>query len=340
MPRIIISDEDYLVRKALETIIAKADHFDIVALSSDHRVLPDLCKTHRPDIVITDIVQSGETSLAATKKIREVSPCASVYIVTACNDFEIVQESLKLGVADYILKPFSYERIMRILKKFENQSSELSLAEQVRQLVFQKDFNAVYQSIPRLEQALRGGIVSKKTVSNNGLEQMLEEALKLINCTEKHHKARYFDKFHFSETTLNSRFLTRFLLFDLFEEIYKQRSIQKKPQLAKVFHYLDERVYHDITLREAAVYCGISEGYLSRVLKEHYNLSFNTYVQMKKLQLAKQAFYLNGDKIVDVSFQLSYSEPSYFCKVFKRMEGITPTQLKKQMAMENRKRNE
>nr|MCR4744731.1 AraC family transcriptional regulator [Lachnospiraceae bacterium] len=42
-------------------------------------------------------------------------------------------------------------------------------------------------------------------------------------------------------------------------------------------------------------------------------------------------FYFNDDKIIDVAFQLSYNEPSYFCKVFKKIEGVTPTFLKNEM---------
>lgn len=333
MQKIIVSDPDYLMIKAFQTIISKNNYFELLAFTDNNLELLNLCAEHSPDIILMDIMEASHQCTDIVRNIRKHSPTISIYIITSCNDFEVIQKLVDIGIKEYILKPVSLTKMNSILKQHE-QVMNNTLVEKFRELVMGKDFNKVYREIPQMEEYLRKEYQKCATDISFQINKMLQESFKLMSCINREQQERYQEKFNFNEHVLTDKYKTQFLLFELFDEVFKQRVIQKKSQLAQYYSYVDKHIYQDISFYEVAEACDISQGYLSRVLKENYNLGFNLYIQFRKIQLAKQSFYYNDDKIIDVSFQLAYSESSYFCKVFKKIENITPTQLKKEIDQE------
>ena len=82
---------------------------------------------------------------------------------------------------------------------------------------------------------------------------------------------------------------------------------------------------NEISLSELAEEAGISSGYLSRIFKKYYKISVVDYVHLRKLLQAKYYMATSEMNISDISFLLGYSEAGYFCKIFKKYEGQTPS---------------
>ncbi|WP_062051145.1 helix-turn-helix transcriptional regulator [Bacillus sp. JCM 19034] len=115
-----------------------------------------------------------------------------------------------------------------------------------------------------------------------------------------------------------------------FEEISEQilEHIKKKEQpqnklIQQVMFLVEERIYDDISLKDAAESIYVNSSYLSRLFSKEMGMSFSYYVMERKMLMAK-VMLQNGDKISDVSRQLAYKDVSYFTKVFRRYWGITP----------------
>lgn len=89
----------------------------------------------RPDIVITDIRMPILTGIEMIRKVQEEGLDPKVIFLTACDDFPHARQALRLGAADYLLKPFSKGQIEAAVsdviekQKRKAQRQEQSLAE-------------------------------------------------------------------------------------------------------------------------------------------------------------------------------------------------------------------
>lgn len=100
-------------------------------------------------------------------------------------------------------------------------------------------------------------------------------------------------------------------------------------EIKKVIEYIDENISESISLEEVAREVGISPFYLSKLFKKETGLNFITYVNMKKMHKAKEYLRNTDETIRNIALDLGYNEPNYFSKVFKSIEGITPSEYRK-----------
>lgn len=93
--------------------------------------------------------------------------------------------------------------------------------------------------------------------------------------------------------------------------------------LKSIFSYIDRHLTTQVHLSEAAGEIGVSNAYLSTVFKKEMGVNFIEYVNQKKVELAKQMLD-EGKLVYEVSEVLGFENCTYFSKVFKRYEGISP----------------
>lgn len=110
--------------------------------------------------------------------------------------------------------------------------------------------------------------------------------------------------------------------------LFQQNSINRYPLLENIFIYIDNHIKEDIAINKIIDNCAISQGYLSRIFREQFQVSVTEYLHMKKMNLAKGYFYFTSDSIAEVAFRLGYNESSYFSKAFKKYEKMTVKQYK------------
>ena len=75
-------------------------------------------KELKPDLVFMDIFMPEQDGMTTFHQLREQNLSVDVITVTAANDLKTVQEILHLGVFDYIMKPFSFERVQKTLENY------------------------------------------------------------------------------------------------------------------------------------------------------------------------------------------------------------------------------
>ncbi|MBU9712711.1 helix-turn-helix transcriptional regulator [Evansella tamaricis] len=110
------------------------------------------------------------------------------------------------------------------------------------------------------------------------------------------------------------------------ERIVQYGKKDSKPQnqlIQRVINIVSEKVYEDITLKEAADLVFVNSSYLSRLFKREVGQSFSHYVMEQKMLHAK-ALLNEGYRISDVAQKLAYNDVSYFTKVFRKYWGMTP----------------
>jgi two-component system response regulator YesN len=103
----------------------------------------------------------------------------------------------------------------------------------------------------------------------------------------------------------------------------------RSPSLKKALSYINENLHKPLQLSEVASFIQVSESHLSSNFKRKMGLSFVTYVHQLRIKEAKHLLE-QGEMVYRISERLGYENPSYFSKVFKKQEGMSPDQYQRQ----------
>lgn len=110
--RILIAEDDPLMLKALEFRLKKDGHE--VILTKDGTEALEKIEELNPDLIITDIMMPYSSGLEIAGAVRQKSK-TPIIILSGMGQESVVLEAFKLGVDDYITKPFSpNELIVRV----------------------------------------------------------------------------------------------------------------------------------------------------------------------------------------------------------------------------------
>lgn len=93
---------------------------------------------------------------------------------------------------------------------------------------------------------------------------------------------------------------------------------------------MDKRIHEWITVSEIAKECNVSVSYLKKIFAKHAGMGIHKYFLKQKIILASHML-LDGNNASEIASSLSFSSTSYFCTVFKREMGITPSAYKKKI---------
>lgn len=97
----------------------------------------------------------------------------------------------------------------------------------------------------------------------------------------------------------------------------------------QIIKYLHEHYQDTITLYDLADYFGFSYSYLSSYFNERSDLTFNECLNKIRTQKAAELLRTSNISISDIGYQVGFSDHSYFCKVFKKQIGVTPSVYRK-----------
>lgn len=100
------------------------------------------------------------------------------------------------------------------------------------------------------------------------------------------------------------------------------------PQSSAVYPavaYVADHPGQSLSMNDMAELCHLSPSYFSRLFSREVGESFTSYVNRKKIEIAKQELRSTAKSISQISAELGYVNTSHFINLFKRYEGITPS---------------
>ena len=109
--RLLIADDQRLMREGLRTLLELEPGFTIVAEAADGQAALDSYAVHEPDVVLMDIRMPVLDGVEATRRMRARWPEARIIILTTFDDDANVFEGLRTGAAGYLLKDLSGQEL-------------------------------------------------------------------------------------------------------------------------------------------------------------------------------------------------------------------------------------
>ena len=116
---VLLIEDDPMVREVNRQFIERIEGFTLVGYASNGIEGLEKVKELKPELVFMDVFMPEQNGIVTLGKIREEHLEVDVIAVTAANDMPTVQRILHLGVYDYIMKPFTFERIEQTLKNYQ-----------------------------------------------------------------------------------------------------------------------------------------------------------------------------------------------------------------------------
>ena len=100
--------------------------------------------------------------------------------------------------------------------------------------------------------------------------------------------------------------------------------------IAKAQTYIDTHFHRDISLDDISKELNISPYYFSKLFKEETGENFVEYVTERRIKRGKDLLKDPDRSIKEICTMVGYSDPNYFSRIFKKFEGITPTEYRDQ----------
>ncbi len=116
MIRVLLVDDDALVRSGLRMMLAGAASLEVVAEAADGREVLGAVDLHRPDVVLMDIRMPHLDGIAATRLLATQPDPPAVLVLTTFDADELVLRALQAGAAGFLLKDTAPAEIVRAIE--------------------------------------------------------------------------------------------------------------------------------------------------------------------------------------------------------------------------------
>ncbi len=94
-------------------------------------------------------------------------------------------------------------------------------------------------------------------------------------------------------------------------------------------HYINENCMSGTTLEGISEMLHVNPTYLSREFHRRFGITLGDHLTSVRIEQAKKLLALTSIPIKNISFNVGYSDPNYFARVFKRETGLTPLKYRK-----------
>ncbi len=126
MIKILIADDQELIRESLKIVLDMNDDMKVVGLAENGQKVLDLLNKNRPDIILMDIRMPELDGVLCTKIVKEKFPNVKIIILTTFDDDEYVFYALKYGASGYLLKGCSVQELTAAIHTVMNGGSILN----------------------------------------------------------------------------------------------------------------------------------------------------------------------------------------------------------------------
>ena len=126
MIKILIADDQDLIRESLKIILDMNSDIKVIGLAENGNKVLEIVQKHLPDIILMDIRMPELDGVLCTKIIKEKYPDVKIIILTTFDDDEYVFYALKYGASGYLLKGCSVQELTSAIHTVMNGGSILN----------------------------------------------------------------------------------------------------------------------------------------------------------------------------------------------------------------------
>ena len=132
MVKVYLVEDEIIIRQSIKNSIDwEKEGYEFVGDASDGELALPVILKEKPDILITDIRMPFMDGLELSRMVKAELPDIKIVILSGYDDFEYAKQAIKIGVAEYLLKPVSsavlLEHLSEIAEKVRDEREDLAL---------------------------------------------------------------------------------------------------------------------------------------------------------------------------------------------------------------------
>ncbi len=340
MRKVMIVDDDYLVRQGLIRIMPWADYgMEVIAEAGSGIDALALLERQSVDLLITDLAMPAMSGIDLMKQVKERYPRIAMVVLTFHHDFELIRDALRLGALDYITKiELEQDQMASILQRIRQRIEELTppveapappkdaiikLGRELSALAWMSDEELFNQLIAD---------VAKLQLPAVQFEQMIYIAVQEWN--------KFIDSplFKFEENSKPNTWQgwvnwLREVRIGIHDERFNQvYSHEVTTSILRAADYIKQDLRSEIQLPAMAEKVHMSRSYFSKCFRDIMGKTFQDYVRDLKIEHAKTLLRQTNKSIGWVAAESGYPNEKYFSKVFRETTGELPRDYRKAAA--------
>lgn len=169
---ILLIEDDPMVQEINKQFIERLPQFQVIDTASNGIEGLEKIKTLHPDLVILDIFMPSLNGMDALYEIRKEQLDVDVIIISAANDPKTIRKMMQNGAFDYLIKPFTFDRLKHTLEQYyafrkNVQPNESISQSQLDRIIFSN------QSIAALPRVFQKNEIPKG-LNSSTLEQVIQ----------------------------------------------------------------------------------------------------------------------------------------------------------------------
>ena len=285
---VLVVEDNGDLRKFLYAILSSMYN---VLLAENGKAGLLMARTEKPDFIITDVTMPVMDGITMIKEIKQDHDLAQIPIIilSAKASVEDRLKGFEMGVDAYMTKPFSTQYLLGRIDAVIKQRRAL-----------QKEM---------LEKLERGGNMA-------GLKnmQMIPEPKKTLSQITSEIAEKEREDAEKAKTLHESDFA--FMASQINDKV-----------TAKILKYVTENMSNpDLKIDDIAEAMGMSRSVLYAKIKQSVSMTPIDFVRHIRIMRASELLQQTDDTLASISFEVGFSDPKYFSKVFKKEMGIVPSE--------------
>lgn len=314
--KILLVDDEQLIVDGLKKIISRQfPEVEPYGATDPIRAL-DAMKKELPTLLITDIRMPEMTGLQLIQQAKEigVKNCA---VLTGLDDVPLLQESIRLQVCDYLIKPVNKEELYSLIRRIQEQTARES-TEQANELAENfcsgawTDEQVAHELRVRMKRSDCPPVALQEFIQMSGRElpfwETCDEAVEVAGGKRTDQE---------------------------FGMMLRQLPVAKKtasPEIQKVLVAIRTNYAQDLTVTQMGEITHLQPNYLTTLFRKETGKGFIQYLNQYRIEEACRMMLMNlACPLQDVAEACGFQSPRYFFTVFKKLTDSTPGAFREKM---------
>ncbi|GAB6257293.1 response regulator [Peribacillus sp. NPDC101481] len=170
---VLIVEDDLRIAEIQKLFIEKIEGFQTIGIASSYDEAKSFIEIMQPDLLLLDMYFPDMNGLDILKEIKQQSKQMDVIMITAAKEIEKVQEAIKIGIFDYIIKPVAFERFKQSLRRYQEYHIKLSELEK-------GNFPVTQQQVDKLLRKEMNEKEREQTLLPKGIDRMTLEKVMVV----------------------------------------------------------------------------------------------------------------------------------------------------------------
>jgi two-component system response regulator YesN len=328
MTRLLVVDDEWLIRKGIVKMIKRLNPAYVVEEANNGKEAVDSLTGSSYDLIFSDIKMPGLDGIQMLELLNDHRFRVPVVFLTGYDEFQYMQDAIRLRAYDYLLKPIHDDDMIAVLSRFQKDFMTMTKMSPKDHAMLQKFEFELLNALESLDSAKVHSVMEEGQQLLKAYmfqRQYVDEVIRIANQFFAQNGIHAFDKdLSLSSNDVSNLANIQHAIHLRLSHMRERINVEEDKIIKLAKEYIEAHMEHPLSLHEVANVVHFNPTYFSEYFKEKSGETFSQYVTRTKIEKAKQLLHDPTARIADISEYVGYKDPRSFTKMFKLFLGMTP----------------